>query len=158
MSVRKLQSYFSTSAGLGALAERVAQLSELQRLWETLAPPSLAQMCRVGGVQDQVLVMYASNGAIAAKLRQLAPTMLEKFKETGVEVASIRVRVQVSFLPPVRTPVKSLRLGAAGAASLGQLAEQLSASSPLRRALEAILERHMLEDGASHENQSGEHK
>ncbi len=157
MSVRKLQSFFTSTSGLAALAERVARLSELQRLWERLAPPPLAQMCRISGLQDRVLVVYANNGAVAAKVRQLAPTVLEKFQKTGLEVTSILVRVQASYRPPQEKPPKTLRLGAAGASSLRQLAERLD-ESPLKRALESMLERHAVEDGPSHEDQGGKHK
>ncbi|PWB59405.1 MAG: hypothetical protein C3F18_00920 [Nitrosomonadales bacterium] len=157
MSVRKLQSYFTSTAGLAALAERVAHVSELQHLWETLAPPPLARMCRISGLQDRILVVYASNGAIAAKARQLAPTLLEKFQKRGFEVTSILVRVQASFRPPQERPPKTLRLGAAGAASLRQLAGRLE-DSPLKQALEKMLERHAVEDGAPHEDQDGKNK
>ncbi|MDO9188594.1 MAG: DciA family protein [Sulfurimicrobium sp.] len=154
MSVRKLQSYFTSTSGLAALAEHVSRLSELQRLWEKIAPPPLAQMCKVSGLQDRTLVLYANNGAIAAKVRQLAPTVLEKFQKKGLEVTSILVRVQASYRPPQERPPKTLRLGSAGAARLRQLAGQLD-ESPLKRALESMLERHAVEDGSPHEDQGG---
>lgn len=141
MSARKLQSYFGSTATLAALAGQVERVCALQRHWEQVAPPTLAQMCQVSGLQDQVLVLYANNGAIAAKLRQLAPTMLDKLKKRGVEVTAIQVRVQARFLAPEQKPVKSLRLGTAGRESLRQLAERLDAS-PLKQALESMLERH----------------
>lgn len=154
MSVRKLQSFFGSTTNLAALAERVARLSELQRLWESLAPPPLARMCRISGLQDRILVLYANNGAIATKVRQLAPTMLEKFQKRGVEVTAILVRVQADFRLPQKPPAKTLRLGAAGLASLRQLAERLEAS-PLKQAIEEMLERHAEQDGAPHEDQGG---
>lgn len=157
MSVRKLQSYFSSAGGLAALAGQVARLSELQRLWERLAPPSLAQTCRVSGLRDRVLVLYANNGTVAAKLRQLAPTVLEKFQKNGIEVTSILVRVQAGFRPPRKRPPKSLHLGSAGMGHLRQLAGRLE-DSPLKQVLEAMLERHAEEDRATHENQGGENQ
>jgi hypothetical protein len=157
MSVRKLQSYFTSTTGLAALAERVARVSELQRLWENLAPQPLSQLCKVSGLQDRILVVYANNGAIAAKVRQLAPTVLEKFQKRGVEVTAILVRVQASYRPPQERPPKTLRLGSAGFASLRQLAGQLE-GSPLKQALEAMLERHAIEDGAAHEDQGSKNQ
>ncbi len=154
MSVRKLQSYFTSATSLAALAARVAHLSELQRLWEKLAPPPLAQMCKISGLQDRVLVLYANNGAIAAKARQLAPTLLEKFQKRGFEVTSILVRVQAGFRPRQEKPPKTLRLGPAGVASFRQLAGELE-ESPLKQAIEAMLKRHAVEDGSAHEDQGG---
>lgn len=141
MSARKLQSYFGATATLAALAGQVERVSALQQHWEQVAPSPLAQMCKVSGLQDQVLVLYANNGAMAAKVRQLAPTMLDKLKKRGLEVTAIQVRVQVSFPAPEQKPAKTLQLGPAGRASLSQLAGQLEAS-PLRQALERLLERH----------------
>lgn len=157
MSVRKLQSYFSSATGFAALAERVAYLSELQRVWEGLAPQPLAQMCQISGLQDRVLVLYANNGAIAAKARQLAPTLLEKFQKKGFEVTSILVRVQAGFAPHREKPPKTLSLGTAGTESLRQLAGELE-DSPLRQAIEAMLKRHAIKDGATHEDQSRKNK
>lgn len=141
MSARKLQSFLGSTATLAALLKQAERLSELQRLWEQVAPPPFAKTCKVGGLHGQVLVLYANNGAIAAKIRQLAPTLQEKFQKKGFEVTSILVRVQARFLAPEKKPVKALRLGAAGTASLRQLADQLG-DSPLRQALENMLKRH----------------
>jgi len=157
MSTRKLQSYFGSTATLAALSSHVEHLLELQRIWEKLAPPPLAQECRVSGLQDRILVVYANNGAIAAKVRQLAPTVLEKFQKRGVEVTAILVRVQARFLAQEAKPIKTLLLGPAGSASLRQLAARL-AESPLKRALEQMLERHAEQDDAPHHDQSGKHQ
>lgn len=141
MSARKFQSYLGSTAALAALVDRAEYVLELQRQWERVAPPVLAQACRVSGLRDQVLVLYANNGAIAAKVRQLAPTMLDKFQKRGVEVTAILVRVQAWFLAPEQKPIKNLRIGSAGRESLRQLAERLECS-PLKQALERLLERH----------------
>jgi hypothetical protein len=113
----------------------------LQRQWESIAPPVLAQACKVSGLKDQVLVLYANNGAIAAKVRQLAPSLLDKLQQRGVEVTAILVRVQARFLVSEQKPIKNLRIGAAGRESLRQLAGKLE-NSPLKQALERLLERH----------------
>lgn len=154
MSARKLQSYFASTANLAALSGKVAHLRELQAQWEKHAPPPLAQMCRVSGVQDRILVVYAGNGAIAAKARQLAPTILEKFQKNGLEVTAILVRVQANRPAQYEKPIKTLRLGNAGAQRLRELAGRL-AESPLKDALERMLERHAEEDDAPHDDQGG---
>lgn len=141
MSARKLQSYFGATATLAALAGQAERMRTLQQHWEQVAPQPLAETCQVGGVQDQILVLYANNGAIAAKIRQLAPTLLDKFKKKGLEVTAIQVRVQVHRPAPDKKPVRRPQLGSAGMDSLRQLAERLEAS-PLRQALERMLERH----------------
>jgi hypothetical protein len=139
------------------MAEPEARMSELQRLWDKIAPPPLDRMCSISNLQGQILVVYANNGAIAAKVRQTAPTLMEKFQKRGVEVTSILVRVQVGFRPPKERPAKRICIGEAGLSSLRQLAFQLEAS-PLKAALEKMLERQAVEHRASHENQRGENE
>lgn len=141
MSARKLQSFLSSTSSLAALASQAERVRALQRHWEQVAPPSFAQTCKVSGLRDQILVLYANNGAIAAKVRQLAPTMLDKLKKRGLEVTAIQVRVQACSLKPEQKPIKTLRLGVAGKDSLQQLAERLE-ESPLKQALERMLKRH----------------
>lgn len=157
MSARKLQSYLGSTATLAALSSHVEHLLELQRLWESLAPSPLAQMCRVSGLQDRILVVYANSGAVAAKVRQLAPTVLEKFQKKGLEVTAILVRVQARYVVQETKPIKTLLLGTAGSASLRRLADQLTAS-PLKQALERMLERHAEQDDAPHHDQGGDHQ
>jgi hypothetical protein len=138
MSAQKLQSWLSSGAALSSLAHQAAALGELQRLWETLAPPPLGRACRVAGIKDRVLSLYASNGAMAAKVRQLAPSLLEKLQKKGFEVTSIQVRVQVDVMTEPARPAKSLVLGAVACESLRDLADHLE-DSPLRDAVEKML-------------------
>lgn len=138
MSAQKLQSWLASGAVLSSLAHQAAALGNLQRVWETLAPAPLGSACRVGGIKESVLLLYANNGAVAAKVRQLAPSLLEKLKKKGLEVTSIQVRVQVDVMgEPVRLP-KNRVLDEVARESLRDLAEHLE-ESPLRAALEKML-------------------
>jgi len=141
MSARKLRSFLDSSATLVALSAQVERLLELQRIWERIAPPNLAHACNVASLRDQVLALYANNGAVAAKVRQLAPTLLEKAQKSGLEVTAISVRVQARPEMPENKPIKTLHLGPSAAASLRLLAGRLE-ESPLRQAVERMLERH----------------
>ncbi|MGH8710041.1 MAG: hypothetical protein ACREVA_01790, partial [Burkholderiales bacterium] len=82
--------------------------------------------------------LFADNGAVAAKLKQLTPSLLVKFQKRGYEVTAIRVEVQ----PPPRQapPRKKIRLSGKAADHLQELAERLPVS-PLRAALEGLLVR-----------------
>lgn len=157
MSARKLRSFFGSSATLAALSAQVDHLLELQRVWTRIAPPSLVQSCNVASLRDGVMALYASNGAVAAKVRQLTLSLLEKAKKNGVEVTAISVRVQARPLPREDKPIKTLRFGPAALASMRQLAGGLD-PSPLREALERLLQRHAGEDDAAHGDQSAEHQ
>lgn len=149
MSTRKLRSFFGASATLSALSVQVERLLELQRLWERIAPTAVARACSVASLRDRTLAVYASNGAVAAKVRQLTPTLLEKAQKSGLEVTAISVRVQARPVAKETKPIKNLHFGPSAEASFRHLAGQLE-PSPLRTALERVLERHSGENDPPH--------
>lgn len=112
-------------------------LAELERRFRKAAPPSLAQASRVVWFERQILTLGAENGAIAAKLRQLAPQLVEQLQTNGAEVNGIRVKVQVanSRLGPTRRPRS---LSSAGQRQIAELAQNLPESA-LRSALERFV-------------------
>ena len=100
MSTRKLSALIENTAGLSALTRTMQRLAALQRLYVVCTPPDLAQASRVVGDRDGMLVIAADNGAIAAKLKQLAPRLLNKLQKQRAEVTGIRVQVQVNKVTP----------------------------------------------------------
>lgn len=96
MSTRKISALIENTAGLSALTRTMQRLSALQRLYVVCTPPDLARASRVVGDRDGVLVIAADNGAIAAKLKQLAPRLLKKLQNQRAEVTGIQVQVQVN--------------------------------------------------------------
>lgn len=99
MPTRKLSALISDTAGLTALTQATQRIAALQQLYSVCAPPDLAQASRVVSNQDGMLVIAADNGAIAAKLRQLAPRLLKNLQKNlqkqKAQVTGIRVQVQV---------------------------------------------------------------
>lgn len=100
MSTRKLSALISNTAGLSALTRTMQRLAALQRLYVVCTPPDLARASRVVGDHDGKLVIAADNGAIAAKLRQMAPRLLKNLQKQRAEVTGIRVQVQVGLASP----------------------------------------------------------
>lgn len=100
MPTRKLSALIFDTAGLSALTRTMQRLAALQRLYVVCTPPDLAQASRVVGDHDGMLVIAADNGAIAAKLRQLAPRLLKNLQKQRAEVTGIRVQVQVQRAAP----------------------------------------------------------
>ncbi|MDH4285206.1 MAG: DUF721 domain-containing protein [Gallionellaceae bacterium] len=133
---KRLNSYFNTNQELRQLSCKAAQLKVLQELYEHLAPSSLARFSHVHAVELQTLVLAASNGAVAAKLRQLAPQLAGQFRNAGHEVTRIQVRVQVGSYPASRVSA-GRKLGADGRNKLVELAGELP-DSPLKRALQRL--------------------
>ena len=108
----------------------------LQRTFEQVAPASLIHFSRVLQLERQILILGANNGAIASKLRQLAPELTAAFKNRGCEVTGIQVRVQVTQTS-AKNPVTRHALSAAGRKRLIELAVELP-DSPLKNALQRL--------------------
>lgn len=136
---KRLNSYFGASQELRRLSVKAEQLLALQRLYERLTPPSLTRASRVVAAEQQTLVLAADNGAVAAKLRQLAPQLAGQFQNAECEVTRIQVRVQVA-IPPTRRARAPMQLSAAGRERLVELAGELP-DSPLKSALRRLAAR-----------------
>ncbi len=138
MPARKLGFYFDATPALQSLVRQAQRLIEMQQVFTEIAPEPLAQFGRVGQFARSSLLLFADNGAVAAKLKQLTPSLLVKFHKRGYEVTAIRVEVQ----PPSRPapPRKQIRLSGKATDQLRELAASLPAS-PLRAALEGLLAR-----------------
>jgi len=140
MPAHPAHSFLSVAPNLQALLQQAQKLLVLQKAWNEVAPKPLAAASRVGAVRQKTLIVYASNGAVAGKLRQLAPSLLEKIQKQGIEVTAIRVDVQVEALPPGKKQ-KDLAVSNNALISLHKL-EQSLADSPLKNALHTLIQRH----------------
>ena len=130
---QRLNRYFTSSRELRQLAHSVRELSALQQHYRRTVPLSLLRASHVQQLDRQTLTLAADNAAIAAKLRQLAPQLVQKLRQMGVEVTGIRVRVQVGT-PAQRPAPKRRTLGAAGRQQMASLADSLP-DSPLKSAI-----------------------
>lgn len=125
-----------------SLARRAQQAAVLQQAYSEIAPPALLPMSRVGALSAGRLTLFADSGSVAAKLKQVSPSLLLKLQERGLEVNLIEVRVQVRE-GPTRPPEVDKKRRKISDQTLGQLygLAQALAPSPLREALENLLAR-----------------
>lgn len=140
MPAHTVRAYLSATPTLQALMQQAQKLLALQEAWKQVAPKPLAAASTVGALRAQTLIVYASNGAVAAKLRQLAPSLLEKIQMRGIEVTAIRVDVQVEQMH-IPNKQKDLSVSAGALDSLAQLELSL-VDSPLKNALQTLIRRH----------------
>lgn len=140
MPAHPAYSFLNVAPNLQALLQQAQKLLVLQKAWNEIAPKPLAAASRVGAVRQQTLIVYANNGAIAGKLRQLVPSLLEKIQKRGIEVTAIRVDVQVEAPPPGKKP-KDLAVSHNALSSLEKLEHSL-ADSPLKNALQNLIRHH----------------
>jgi hypothetical protein len=139
MTARKLDTFFSEPASpLNRLARAAQRLNAISRIWETVAPIGLARSCRVGRLDDGILTLLADNGAIASKIKQQLPSLLEKFQKRGSEITGIRIDVQVKIPSPERQHAPKPGISEQSLASLEKLDDDLE-DSPLKEALTNLI-------------------
>jgi hypothetical protein len=117
----------------------VERIAALQQAYSTAVPSELARSSRVGFETQGTLVLFASSGAVAARLRHLAPRLLLTFRKQCPEVKAIRIEVQL-VRGNRRAPRPVRRVGATGLASLRALEAGLAAG-PLRQAVSRLIHR-----------------
>ncbi len=121
----------------------IDQLSEMQRAFMEIIPPQLAKPCSLDKFLDGKLTILVGNGAVAAKLKQILPSLLLKFKKMGyVEVTAIQITVQANYYTYSANDLshKKPKISQAGMESLSKLATNLP-TSPLKNAVKSMLKK-----------------
>lgn len=141
MPARKIGDLLLQSGELRALSRRAQHLVELQRVVLEAIPHPLARATRIKSFRSGTLYVAADNSATAAKLRQLAPRLLEHVQKRDAQVTGMRIEVQVAVQQ--NRSGKSSRKGALNPRAISQfqaLADTLE-DSPLKRAVSRLLQR-----------------
>lgn len=133
--MRRLDALLRDNAELQAISGQASRIAELQKIWSDIVPQALRPYTRAGGLQHRRISVFADNGAVAAKLKMLAPGLLKSLQNKGLEVTAIRIEVQVKSTPRAR-PTQPRQLSCAAAKTITSLAESLPQS-----ALRSVLER-----------------
>ncbi|HMM55551.1 MAG TPA: DciA family protein [Candidatus Desulfobacillus sp.] len=136
MAARSLDAYLNKADGLARLSAHAGRLLKLQRIYEKIAPSSLVAASRVANYRLGKVVIHADSGAVAAKLRQLRPSLVGDLSLEGVEVTEMQVKVQPVYAASQhRRALRSPSVGSAAKSGLSRLADSLPADSPLKDAL-----------------------
>lgn len=138
MRSQKIEQLVAALPQLRPILVRARQLAELQRIYSEIAPVRLSRMSRVAALEGTTLVVFADGGAIGAKLKLLAPSLINKFLLNGQEVTAIRVEVQATTHNPV-SPNPSRSLPTEAVESMRRASEAMPEGS-LKQALLRLLE------------------
>lgn len=144
--VRPLAELLAAPEGPGALFQAAQRLSRLEDGLRALLPPGMGAHVRLAPGRDQTIVLLVSNSALAARLRQQAPSLLEALRQRGWAIETLRIRVSLEQPPASPRPGKTAHLGAGGIASFAALRDALP-PSPLRDALERLVRHHTEDSG-----------
>lgn len=135
-----LTDHLAASDVFARLSGQADRLRQLQTYLDAILPAHLAPGTHIANLKQGKIVIHADSGAVAVKLRQMAPRLTEGFIQQGQEVIGIEVRVQPRrrFSPATRQKPPKI-LGARSKQSLTSLIAGLAEDSPVRRALEKLL-------------------
>ncbi|QOJ25055.1 MAG: DUF721 domain-containing protein [Gammaproteobacteria bacterium] len=150
MTPHKVDAYFDLLGKTPEYADlfKLAQkLREDQATFSRLIPAQLAQHCSLGRIKDSKLVILTENGAIAAKLKQISPSLLLKLQKLEWQVTAIQILVQAdSASKNAKSPAKhectgkKIKLSQTGKACLNQLAATL-ADSELKNTIQSLVKK-----------------
>jgi hypothetical protein len=135
----RLNAFLASSPELRQFAGKARQFAAVQRHFEHIVPTSLKNSSRVLQLRKQVAIIAADNGAVAAKLRQMAPELISLFQARGCEVTGIQIRVQVAVPDRIPAP-RARKLGNTARDALGELDGKLR-DSPLKAAIRRLSRR-----------------
>lgn len=139
MPARTLDDHLSADTAMAKIATHAAHLQRLQSIFSAIIPAALSRACRVANYKLEVLIVHAENGAVATKLRQLAPSLSSSLRQRGEKVTEIRIKVQpLDAALHATIPIKTSKLGINGQAQIAQLVTDLP-DGPLREALRRFM-------------------
>ena len=140
MPARKVSEILDADDALGNLAAASRRVQQLQRIYLEAVPAALSRASRVGWVRAGVVSVITSNGAVAAKLRQMTPRILEGFRRHGLECNSMRIEVQVGTEHPTSAANSGKGLSREALRAVEEAVRTLP-ESPLRAALTRLARR-----------------
>lgn len=140
MTARSLQELLASGDSMARLSAHAQRLLQFQRLLEAALPEPLRPHARVANFRLGKLFIHAANGAVAAKIRQLGPSLASDLSNGETKLTQIEVRVQARNPSPPRPAYRRpLPLGLKQKQELTALANRLPGGSPLKEALERLL-------------------
>lgn len=137
VNLSNVVTFIGASDQLTALQQVAAGIEQLERQWRQWLPAAFANSTHLGKPANGVLPVYCESGAVAGKLRQLAPKLEMKLAQHRLDLRlSIKVRIG-QHSPPVQTrPARVLTQSALSA--LEQLHRSVS-DGPLKVSLNTLL-------------------
>lgn len=140
-----LNHYLASSEGAGRLMAHARLLQKLARIYCDAVPDHLGASSRVANYKSGKVVIHADYGAVAVKLRQMAPTLTREFSLRGVECNGVTVKVQGLEIAEHSHAPAARPLSGGTCKHLESLAAGMP-PSPLRDAIDTLLARAVRKD------------
>ncbi|WP_141054244.1 DciA family protein [Tepidiphilus succinatimandens] len=153
---RKLGELFRLSAELEPLRHHAMTLQRLQEEIDRLLEEEFRGRVSVANLKDGTLYLHTASALAAAKLRHRLPSLTAALAASA-PVQAIKLRVRPTNAPAsgvaAPRPPRVRTIGPGGRAAIAELCARLAPDSPLRQALERLIERAAM---ASEQRQEGD--
>ena len=136
---KPLENYLEAANGAGNVLAHARLLIKLTNLYQTIVPAHLGQASTLANYKSGTVVIHAFSGAVASKLRQMAPTLADGFSRKGIECSDVQVKVQAPKTGTQSNTSTQKPLSSAASERLSSLCDALPAGD-LRTALEDLLQ------------------
>lgn len=140
---RKLGEVFHLSAELEPLRHHAMTLQRLQEEIDRLLEEEFRGRVSVANLKDGTLYLHTASALAAAKLRHRLPSLTAALAASA-PIQAIKLRVRPAALPATGAatprPPRARTLGPRARSAIAELCARLAPDSPLRQALERLLE------------------
>ena len=127
MHSKNLDAYLAQADGINALMPQAKRLLELRHILLEILPDTLADCATVANYRQGKIVIFATNSAIAAKLKLMGPALVDRFVSRGLQVTALNIEVQPGLGVASMHP-KGAILTEPARRALADLASQLTES------------------------------
>lgn len=135
-----LENFLESADGAGKVLAHARLLQRLTHLYAEIAPTHLHQASTIANYKSGIIVIHATNGAVATKLRQLALTLADGFRQRGVECSGVQVKAQATGTSTQSRSSTVKPISGESSRALENLRDALPESS-LRQAVDTLLQR-----------------
>lgn len=111
-----------------ALVQEYRKIAAVQRVYDAVAPKNLTEFSHVAACHAGRVILLTDRGVFASKIKQLLPRLLLEFRQQGLDINAIDVRVQVRSSRLGRSIIvdrNSREISARGLACLADLEARL---------------------------------
>lgn len=148
--IRRVGTVLISAPEFEDITRHAKRLLLLQRALTGALPKTLADHATVANLNAGNAVVFARNGTVAAKLKQMSQRLLIKLREQDPEINAIQVQVQEPIVDKP-LPQKQISLSSTARQALDELSNRLQ-NSPLRSSVEGFSQR--AETQSEEENKS----
>ena len=126
MPSKKLGEFLTSAPDVGRLVPHATELLEVRQALRELLPDTLRGCCEIARVKQGIVVIFAENNAMAARLRLLGPTIVNELRRRrGWKLTGIELRVQGGKSHPGQERRATMKLSSAAGESLDRLSARL---------------------------------